>query len=699
MESLNLIPNVDLEITNVCNSNCPGCWGPPKEIACRPLDEFKQMLLNLKTFGLQNIALSGGEPTLVPGIEDFIKYVNLELSLDIFLQTNGINLIKLLPKIAPHLHTISISLESSTPENDFRRHEKGFNTAIRCIKHVLKKYPKIKLKIGTCVFKQNIEDLENIGNLLLKLGFEKRFKQKSTWKLYQITRFGKGKNDPLLDSMILDNITFKKKMKQLKKIFAGKINLVSIASDEMGAYCIVIRPNGEVAVNSNSKKGEEQIIHKSILKDFNGAVKSILLAQNKKHIIERLEQTYFVKVEESNNKFSTLPPAKRLDLTSSNKQIKKSEFRFLKNQPQKSMLKQMDLLAENVVSVFPMPYSFARNFTINKKDILIPYVCPESGVVAAASFAAKLCKPTGGFKASADKQVMIGQIVFSDIPNSRDFENKINDNKAEIFEWIGTKSKLMKKNVKPLNIISQIVPTKSGDCISLLIEFDVGDITGPRTIGEICSEVAPKIQKFAPESKIILALHSDFLQKRLARATAKWKAKDLKFKNLTGDEVMNRILQLYEFSKVDVNRAVTSNKGVLNGIVAFALATGNDTPMIEANIHSYASRSGTYQPLANFFINNKNELVGEIELPIAIGFKGGSTLHPFSQVTKEIVQAKSAKDYAKIAASIGLAQNFAAMRAIVTHGMVIGNKKLERKFYGQTLCIPRTISTTTPRAL
>jgi len=682
MKRLNIIPNVDLEITNLCNSNCPGCWGPPKGLQCRPPDEFKQMLLNLKIFGLKNMALSGGEPTLVPGIDEFIKYVNLELSLDIFLQTNGANLIKLLPKIAPYLHTISISLESSTPEKDFRRHAEGFKTAVKCIKHVIKKYPKIKLKIGTCVFQQNIDDLENIGNLLLQIGYAKRFKQKSVWKLYQITRFGKGKDDPLLNSMLLDNNKFKQKMKQLKNKFAGKINIISIASDEMGAYCIVIRPNGEVAVNDDSKNGEEQIVHPSILDDFPGAVRSILLAQNKKHILERLEQTYFVKIEDDSKKFSNLTPAKRLKSTLKGKQINKNNFNYLKKQPQKLMAKQMDLLSENVVSVFPMPYSFVRNFVINKKELIIPYACQESGVVAAATYAAKLCKTNGGFEASADPQVMIGQIVFSDIKNIKTFEKKIIMNRSNILNWFDQKIKLMKKNVKILGLKTNIVSTPSGTYLSVLIDFDVGDITGPRTIAEICSATAPKIQLFAPESRILLALHTDFLTKRLARASAKWSIKDLAFKTLSGAEVANRIIKLYEFSKEDISRAVTSNKGVLNGVVAFAIATGNDAPMIEANIHSYTMRTGKYQPLVKFHINSSQELVGEIELPVAMGIKGGSSLHPFSALTKSIVKANSAKDYAMITACIGLAQNFAAMRAIVTHEMVAGNKKLERKFYG-----------------
>jgi hydroxymethylglutaryl-CoA reductase len=362
------------------------------------------------------------------------------------------------------------------------------------------------------------------------------------------------------------------------------------------------------------------------------------------------------------------------------------------------MINQVNLLAENVVSVFPMPYSLAQNFIINNKKITIPYVCPESGVVAAASSAAKLCKPTNGFTASADKQIMLGQIVFSDITDPANFVKQLTSNKKELLRWFDRKIKLMKKNLKTVELKPNIVSTPKETFVSLIIEFDVGDITGPRTIGEICSEVAPKVQLFAPESKVLLALHSDFLTKRLARATAKWNFNEIATKSLTGKEVAERIMKLYEFSKENTHRGVTSNKGVLNGIVAFALATGNDAPMIEATIHSFAMRTGKYQPLVHYCLT-KDALVGKIELPLSIGFKGGSTLHPFSKITRDIVHAKSAKDYAKIAACLGLAQNFAAMRAIVTHEMIAGNKKLERKFYEQTMRIPRAIPATAPSTL
>ena len=696
---LNYIPNIDLEITSACNLNCPGCWGPPRTIRSRSMEEYKQLLLNLKIFGLKNIALSGGEPTLVKGIDEFIKYANQELELDVFLQTNGKNLIELLPKMGPYLHTVSISLESSTPEFDFRRKREGFEMAIRGIKYVIKNYPKLHIKIGTCVFKQNINDLENIGKLLIKMGFGSKNKNKYVWKLYQITKFGHGTNHAALPSMLLKNEEFKQKVKQIKKRFSKQIKIVSISSDEMGAYCIVVRPNGEVAVNDNTKNGEELIVHKSILDDFFGAIKSILLAQNKKHIVERLEETYFTRLGELTKSFKDFSPRQRIEELYKSKEINKKTYVVLRKQFNKQTTSEMDKLSENVIGTFPVPYSIAKNFVINKHPIQVPCVCYESGVIAAASLAAKLCKNNGGFIAEADEQIMTGQIIYINIKDARDFETKICENKKQINYWVNEKIRLLKKDIQVKDLQIKIFESDNKKYLSIFTDFNVNDYTGARTIAEICTAIAPKIQMFAPESTILMALHTDYLTKRLARAKAYWSLRSLATKMFTGEEVAKRIVDLYEYSRIDPTRVVTSNKGVMNGVVAFATATGNDVPMIEANINSYSTKSGVQQPLVKYLINHQNELVGEIELPLALGIKGGSALHPYAKITKEITKAKTARDYAMIAACVGLAQNLAAMRAIVAHEMLIGNKKLERKLYGQTMRDIGEISTSSCRSL
>lgn len=287
MQKLTITPVAHLEITSNCNANCPGCWGPPKEIENRSLEYFKQAIKNLKSFGLNRIILTGGEPTLVPKIDEFIKYAKEELGLDVVLQTNGANLIKLLPIIASHLNTIAISLEASSPEIDFRRGKRGFERSVSSIKYILEKYPQIKLKIGTCVFEQNFDDLENIGNLLLKLNYEKRVKEnESMWKLYQIRRLGKGKNDPILDTMLIGTSDFNEKVDKLKKKFSGKIKITREANDTVNPE-IIVRPNGEVIITANEINKNEVLTQYNLFDNFKKTLREILIAQNRKKILKK----------------------------------------------------------------------------------------------------------------------------------------------------------------------------------------------------------------------------------------------------------------------------------------------------------------------------------------------------------------------------------------------------------------------------
>jgi MoaA/NifB/PqqE/SkfB family radical SAM enzyme len=290
MQKLIISPIVHLEITSGCDTNCPGCWGPPKEIGNRPLNDFKQAIKKLKSFGLVRIILTGGEPTLVPKIDEFIKYTKEELCLDVVLQTNGAKMVELMSKVAQYIDMVAISLEASRPEIDFRRGKKGFERSVASIKYILEKYPQIKLKIGTCVFKQNFDDLENIGNLLLGLNYEKKIKEnESIWKLYQIRRLGKGKNDPILDTMLIKTPYFNKKVDELKKKFSGKIKITREANDTVNPE-IIVRPNGEVIITANEKDKNEILAQHNLFDDFNATLKDILIAQNREKDSEKIEE-------------------------------------------------------------------------------------------------------------------------------------------------------------------------------------------------------------------------------------------------------------------------------------------------------------------------------------------------------------------------------------------------------------------------
>lgn len=290
VQKLIISPIVHLEITSSCDANCPGCWGPPKEIENRSLNDFKQAITKLKSFGLIRIILTGGEPTLVAKIDEFIEYAKKDLGLDVVLQTNGANMVKLMPKIAPYLDTVAISLEASNPEKDFRRGEGGFERSVNSIKYILENHPQIKLKVGTCVFKQNFGDLENIGNLLLKLGYEKKIKEnESIWKLYQIRRLGKGENDPILDTMLIETPAFNEEVDRLKQKFSGKIKITREANDTVNPE-IIVRPNGEVIITANEKNKDEVLAQHNLFDNFNATLRDVLVAQNRERDLEKIEE-------------------------------------------------------------------------------------------------------------------------------------------------------------------------------------------------------------------------------------------------------------------------------------------------------------------------------------------------------------------------------------------------------------------------
>ncbi len=292
---LNQLPNIDLEITGVCNLKCQGCWGTPRQMPMKhSFDEIFQLLREMKKFGLKSTTLCGGEPTLAKGLETFIPRVKKELGLEIYLQTNGFFLIPLLPKIAPYLHTISLSLEGSDPKtNSFRRGPFAFDKVFDCLAELDQKYPEINVKIGTCVFKQNLNDLPALGKTLLDQGFGKRFPTRGVWKLYQITRFGAGKNDPELDSMLISDKEFREMASQVKKTFENKINITSIATNETGGFCMIVRPDGEIVSNAHDGTGGEVSVFKDIFKDIDGGIQAILKFQDAGHVKNRLEKTYF----------------------------------------------------------------------------------------------------------------------------------------------------------------------------------------------------------------------------------------------------------------------------------------------------------------------------------------------------------------------------------------------------------------------
>lgn len=334
-----------------------------------------------------------------------------------------------------------------------------------------------------------------------------------------------------------------------------------------------------------------------------------------------------------------------------------------------------DKMIENVLGTFQLPYAAAMNFKINGKEKIIPMVTEEPSVVAAASNAAKLCLPSG-FSASSTPPIMIGQIQVVNLSEPEKAMAKVlKEKKALLAAATGKDSTLVKLGGGPKDLTGKVITTKRGKMLILEILVDVRDAMGANAVNTICEHLAPEIEKITG-GKVRLRILSNLAVHRLASAKAVWK------KEIIGEEAIEGILDAHEFAVNDQFRCTTNNKGVMNGISAVCLATGNDTRAIEAACHSYASwkGNGKYLPFATYSKNKKGDLEGEIELPIAVGIVGGATkTHPLAQLSLKILGVKTAQELAEIIACVGLANNFAALRALATEGIQRGHMELHAR--------------------
>ena len=329
-------------------------------------------------------------------------------------------------------------------------------------------------------------------------------------------------------------------------------------------------------------------------------------------------------------------------------------------------------MIENVIAVHELPIGIATNFVVNGNPVLVPMVLEEPSVVAAASNAAKMA---GNFYASADEPVMIGQVLLVKVKNFSAAKKKILAAKKQLLEMANSRdSVLVKFGGGAKNIEVREVKSKGTRLVIAHLLVDVRDAMGANAVNTMCETIAPELEQLSggvARMRIIsnLAVH------RKARAKAVWK------KEIIGEETVDAMLDAYAFAAADPFRCATHNKGIMNGIDAVVLATGNDFRAVEAGAHAFAAHGkGGYKPLTKYYKNKDGDLVGEIELPMAVGLVGGATkTHPTAKIAVKILGVKSAKELSEIIASVGLAQNFAAMRALVSEGIQKGHMKLHSK--------------------
>ncbi|MFX1281377.1 MAG: hydroxymethylglutaryl-CoA reductase, degradative [Promethearchaeota archaeon] len=345
---------------------------------------------------------------------------------------------------------------------------------------------------------------------------------------------------------------------------------------------------------------------------------------------------------------------------------------------------QIDTLIENVIGSYQLPFGLAFNFKINKRDYIIPMVIEEPSVVAAASNAAKFARKYGGFTSENVKSIMISQIQITQIDNIDYVKNQILDNKDKILRIANEQDPLLNElGGGALELELRELNTRKGKMLIIHLLVNVLDAMGANVVNTMAEAVSPFIEEIT-NGKIYLRILSNLATHRIAKSKATFD-KDL----LGGPEIVEGILNAYEFAVADPYRATTHNKGIMNGIVALTLATGNDTRAIESGAHAYASLSGKYSPLTKFEIDSKGNLVGEIEVPLALGIIGGMTkIHPMARLALKILNVKSANELSQVGAALGLAQNVAALRALASEGIQKGHMALHSRNIAKIAGVP-----------
>lgn len=347
-----------------------------------------------------------------------------------------------------------------------------------------------------------------------------------------------------------------------------------------------------------------------------------------------------------------------------------------------------DHMIENAIATYALPMGVAENFVINGRDVRIPMVVEEPSVLAACSFAAKLARAGGGFRASSTEPIMIGQIQVLDVPDVAAASANIEQASADLLDWLNTQNpSTISKHAKAIGLEIRHIPLPAAQSVIpnphflvVHILYHCGDAMGANLINTACEALAPKIEALS-RGRVNLRILSNLNDKRMASATCDVPVSALTTPELDGLTLARRIVEASLFAEYDPYRATTHNKGVMNGIDAVVLATGNDWRAVEAAAHAYAARNGQYASMTRWRISaDQTFLHGEITLPMAVGVVGGATrVHPAAQVSLRLMGIRTARELAEIIVCVGLAQNLAAIRALAAEGIQRGHMSLHAR--------------------
>jgi hydroxymethylglutaryl-CoA reductase len=332
-------------------------------------------------------------------------------------------------------------------------------------------------------------------------------------------------------------------------------------------------------------------------------------------------------------------------------------------------------LSENIFGVFSLPLGVATNFTINGTDALVPMATEEASVIAAASNAARMARPQGGFFTSSSEPIMQAQIQLINVADPHAASTRILERESEIIDLANAQDpKLVEVGGGVKGLTVRLVEARTSTYVLVHLLVDVRDAMGANAVNTMAEAVSGSVAAIA-EGEALLRILTNKADRRLSRARAVFD-KEL----LGGEGVIDNILHAYELAAADSYRAATHNKGIMNGISAVALATGNDTRAVEAGAHSHAVVGGRYTSLSTFEKNAEGDLVGTLEMPMPVGLVGGATkVHPAARAALQIAEVSTAQELAEMIVATGLAQNLAALRVLATEGVQRGHMSLHAK--------------------
>jgi hydroxymethylglutaryl-CoA reductase len=343
----------------------------------------------------------------------------------------------------------------------------------------------------------------------------------------------------------------------------------------------------------------------------------------------------------------------------------------------------LDQFVENVIGGFSLPLGIAVNFVIDGVDVLIPMAVEESSVVAAASNMARLVRNTGGFVTEVLEDLMIGQVQITDVPDLAQAAAQVAAHKDDIIAKANALDpRLVEAGGGCRDIEIRPFPASvTGSTNNLVVHLlvDTADAMGANAVNTMCEALAPDLASWAG-GKPGLRILSNLADRRRYSAQCRVRASDIAVGDLSGDEVVQRIVAAAEFATWDPYRATTHNKGIMNGIDPVVIATGNDWRAVEAGAHSFAAKGGHYGSMSRWWIDDSGDLCGRLELPMQVGILGGVTrLHPVARFSLRLMGIERGGDLARIILSVGLAQNLGALRALATEGIQKGHMRLHRR--------------------